>query len=132
MIFRSRGDNGADLLVKNFPELKRSFEKAWATRMWRTEFQDKKSLALLQKINHSIAWAYQTDLLASKSRTRILKLNGIMPGAASIESGEYPLVTTFTLVYKEPAKKEVKEFIKLVKSEFGAKLLRQNEAVPIR
>ena len=132
VIFHPRGDSGSELLMIKFPNLKPLFEKAWTTSVWRTEIGDKKNLALIEKINYSFGWVNQTELAASKSPARVLKFNGIMPEAALAESGKYPLVEVSTLVYKEPATQEVKDFIALVKSEYGAQILRQNEAVPIR
>ena len=86
----------------------------------------------LEKINQSFGWINQSELIASKSPARLLQFNGVLPQASLIETKKYPLVEVSTLVYKEPASQEVKDFIALVKSEMGAHILRQNEAVPIR
>lgn len=132
VIFQPRDDSGSELLMIYFPKLKPLFEKAWTTGMWRMDTGGKKNLALIEKIDNSFGWINQTELTASKSPARPIKFNGIMPRASAAESAIYPLVEVSTLVYKEPASQDVKDFIALVKSEIGSQILRQNEAVPIR
>lgn len=132
IIFHPRGNSGANLLLSKFPELHNSFEKAWTTGLWRQEFRYKKYLNLIENVNNSFGWINQSELVATKSKAKVVEFEGLLPAAALAESGKYPLVETLTLVYKEPATKEVKQFIELIKSDFGTQILRQNESVPIR
>ncbi len=75
---------------------------------------------------------------ARKRNVKILSLNGITPDYETIKSGNYfmyrPLYLTYTSLYKLPKneKKEVKRFLKFIKSEEAAKIIKANGVVPFK
>ncbi len=75
---------------------------------------------------------------ARKRDVKILNLNGITPDYDTIKSGNYfmyrPLYLTYTSLYKlsKNEKKEVKRFLKFIKSEEAAKIIKKNGVVPFK
>ncbi len=66
----------------------------------------------------------------SKGKIRALALNGVLPAARNLASGNYPLVRNMYLITAQQPTDMVTAFITFVRSPIGDKIVRQNNAAP--
>lgn len=75
---------------------------------------------------------------ARKRNVKVLNLDGVKPDYEAIKSGNYfmyrPLYLTYTSLYKlsKNEKKEIKRFLKFIKSDEAAKIIKANGVVPFK
>ena len=63
--------------------------------------------------------------------TRVMAVNGVLPSAETIASGEYPLVYECVLVHRKNPGEKVERFVQWLLSEEGQKLVRSVGYVPM-
>ncbi len=86
----------------------------------------------LMKNSYSIGFTDSVAVLKSKGKIKALKLDGITPGPESVASGKWPIVKHFNLLLGKKRNKTIDDFIRFIKSPEGSKIIRKNNAVPVK
>jgi phosphate transport system substrate-binding protein len=92
---------------------------------------DSQMIALLDRFPTSLGFLNRSALSAAKTKLVLLVLDSMELNAESIESGRYPFIMEFGLIYKEGSLTEAgREFMQFIKSPEGERVLRMHGVVP--
>ncbi len=75
-----------------------------------------------------------TDMVAvgkSRGRIGVLKLDGLEPSGKNVASGKWKLIKRFHVLSKGQPEGLAKKFIDFIKSDKGARIIEENNAVPV-
>ena len=87
----------------------------------------------LEQSPMSIAYSiYHYDrYMVFNPNTRVMAVNGVLPRAETIASGEYPLVYECVLVHRKNPGEKVERFVQWLLSDEGQRLVRSVGYVPM-
>ncbi len=128
VLYRQEGESSREYLEETFAE----FRGLRFTESGKTLFHDSEMLDLLQKFRNSIGILTTSTLLAAREEITPLAIGGIAPTRENVESGKYPIVIRYSLVYRKGAPPpEVRGFVDYLFTDEGRNTLSELGIVPV-
>ncbi len=132
LILRPLSDGFSITLAGISPGLKSASEKAHAIPGVFVGNTDQEAARQIEKTPGSFGTTSSSLIAAEKRKIRALSVDGTVPTPANVSSGTYPYAVTLYLIYKtDTVKSAIKDFIELVFSREGQKLLSDNGHVNV-
>jgi phosphate transport system substrate-binding protein len=128
---REQSDSGFLVLEKEIPGFKDAYRESHTARRWAVYFTDQDANRALSTIPYAIGISDLGMITTEQLNIKILKINGCLPSAENLLSGQYPLGRNLLFLYREenlPA--EAKAFMDFVRSGEGGNILRSNGYLP--
>jgi len=91
---------------------------------------EKELIATIQNTPHSIGAFSLAYAISNQLPVNRLRLNGVEPTSANVQSGKYPMVRTLALVWSPTLSDDTQKFLDFTFSETGAKHLLNSGFVP--
>jgi len=132
VISREQGDSGFQVIEKAVPGFREAYAESQQARRWAVYFTDQDANLALTSRPYSVGVSDFGMITTEKLNIKVLKVNGLLPTADNVLSGQYPLTRTLSFVHsKQNVSEAVKAFIEFVRSEAGAKVLKTNGYLPV-
>ena len=128
VLLREPSDSNIEVIRDKYPEIRdlRFTEQAKVT------YHDWEMLEMLQKFRNAFGFISLSTLNAATSQVTAVGIDGIAPTRENIVAGRYPLVTEYSLVYREgDLPSEARDFINFLFSEAGRNTLSDHGLVPV-
>jgi len=128
-----RPDDSDNLILKGLsPGVKMALERSLPQRGLLFAVTDQDNLDMIEKTPGALGYTTLMQVIAEKRRVKILSLNGVVPSVKTLADGSYPISKRFFTMTKPGPSGKVLMFINFVKSEEGAKILKDNGNMVIR
>ena len=86
---------------------------------------------LLGRYKTALGWATNSAVLAADAGVRALALDGVSPSAVHVASGQYPVATEYSLIFREDRlSPEAREFIAFIRSAPAHEVMRNLGVTP--
>jgi len=105
-------------------EVAKALDNALSKRGIMFALTDQENLDLIEKTPGAFGYTTLTQIISEKRRVRVLSLNGVLPSGKTLAAGSYPLYKPLFMITKKVQSDKVKKFIDFVRSEEGARILR--------
>lgn len=123
-ILRPTNDAESTLISRRFPEIGAAIERRLASRADATvALTSQEAADLIEKIPDAIGFSTLSLIRSENRQMKVLPFNGVVPSAANIANGTYPLVMGLYLVTQPNPPERVRRFIEFVHSQPVARLL---------
>jgi len=128
VLLREPGDSSLEVIRAKYPEIR----DLRFTAQGKVTYYDHEMLEMLQKYRNAIGFISLSTLGAGNSLVTAVGIDGIVPTRENVLSGKYPLVTEYSLVYREgDLPSEARGFVDFLFSEPGGKTLSGHGLVPV-
>jgi len=129
---REAFDSGFQVLEKAIPGFKEAVDESRKTERWSVNFTDQDANKALAVVRYAIGVTDLGMISTEHLSIKPLKLDGIAPSIENLQSGRYSLGRTLYLYYHDKdLSPEAKAFVDFIRSEEGAKLLRDHGYLPL-
>jgi len=123
LVMRPCGHGDIIHLKKISPALQRAVEYAESREGLLTALTDQDCADAVEQIRGAFGVLPLTQIVSEKRELRALVLDGVMPGAKTVEDGRYPHFKTFHMVTGPKAPPAALRFIEFVTSKAGRAIL---------
>jgi len=128
---REPGESSIYVLEEKVPGFREVYADSIKNNRWSIILKDEGMNRKIESLPNSIGFTDMGAIAAQKLKIKMLKLNGVYPSPATVESGAYPLYKTLSFVYRpERITPDMKAFMSYVCSTEGKKILLHNNYVP--
>ena len=126
VVLRPVGDSDSELIKAISPAMRAAKDSAEKRPGMLFTVTDQETASSIEKIPGAIGPSTLALLLSEKRALKALAFNGVTPDAKTIESGQYPLYKTLTLITNQNPTPDTQGFVAFVLSPAGKKILQQN------
>lgn len=128
VLLREPGDSSLQVIQSKYPEMR----DLRFTEHGKVTYHDWEMVEMLQKYRNAIGFLTLSSLNAASSLVTPVGIDGIVPSKENINSGRYPLVVEYFLVYREgDLPPEARDFVNFLFSEAGRNTLSGHGLVPV-
>jgi len=121
---RERSDSGFLVLETKIPGFHEAYEQSHQQKRWMLYFTDQDANQALSRTPYAIGVCDLGMIATEHLDIKVLKLDGVTPGAKSVASGEYPLSRELSFIYKKgKLSPQMQQFFDFVLSRDGAQIL---------
>ncbi len=128
---REPGESSIYVLEEKVPGFREVYADSIKNNRWSIILKDEGMNRKIESLPYSIGFTDMGAIASQKLKIKMLKLNGVYPSPATVESGAYPLYKTLSFVYRpERLTPDAKAFMSYVCSTEGKKILLHNNYIP--
>jgi len=131
IVLRSRGESDNDVLAEAFPGMAAAMQSARKRSDVPTAPTDQDNAELLQGMEGSLGAISLLQLRTERLALRTVSIEGVAASVESLMAGDYPLQKTLCLVLPAKRTAGAASFIEFVRSEAGARIVREFGALPV-
>ncbi|MHC1728866.1 MAG: PstS family phosphate ABC transporter substrate-binding protein [Syntrophobacteraceae bacterium] len=122
---REKTDSGFNVLMQKIPGFEEAYSQSYAAKRWSVYFTDQDANRALSTKPGAIGVTDIGMINTERLNIKVLKIDGLLPGAENVSNGQYPFVRDLSFIYRKGNLPEAaKVFLDFVRSEEGAKILR--------
>ncbi len=126
LVLRLRSDSDAETLVDMWPEMAEALSAAYGREGMVTALTDQEAADIMESSSGAFGTTTLSLVATGKRKVRVLALDGIRPGLASLADGSYPYAKTFYLVTGPAPSAAARAFVGFVRSPAGAAILKKS------
>jgi phosphate transport system substrate-binding protein len=131
VLTREPGDSTIEVLEKMVPGFRDAYGESWKAKRWTTLLRDLEMNEMLAKTPQAIGFSDLGALTIERHRIKPLRVDGVAPTLKNMQQGKYPLVKPLMFVYrKDKLSPAARQFLALVRSPLGARIMRANGYLP--
>lgn len=130
-ILRPRKESDTGLIERLFPDVAQAIEAARKRPDVPVAVSDQDCAEMGERNQGSLVTLSLSQIKLEQRNLRVIELNGVAPTLSNLESGTYPYGRDLYLVHALAPSADVKGFLDFVRSADGARVLRQNECLPM-
>ena len=130
LVYRPPSETGADLLESRYPALVPLFREGRESRGAVVAYSDQEMMEIGERNVGSLVFGALSAMLAERRQLRVIELDGVVPSAASLEDGSYPMELTLHMVLGPKSGAVARQFVDFTKSAEARALLRAYECLP--
>jgi phosphate transport system substrate-binding protein len=130
-LLRPPTDAGFIRLLEIFPDLAPAVDAARQLRGAVLALTDQEAMDMVESSRSLVAFGALTPLVAERRKLVAIPLDGMVPGAAALESGRYTHDVSLVLALPAKASPEARAFVEYARSPAAFPLLRANECLPV-
>jgi phosphate transport system substrate-binding protein len=128
VLLREPGDSSIQVIQAKYQEIR----DLRFTDQGKVTYHDREMLEMLEKYRNAFGFISLSTLNAATSQVTAVRIDGIAPTRENIIAGRYPLVTEYSLVYREgDLPSEARDFVNFLFSEAGRNTLSDHGLVPV-
>lgn len=129
---REKSDSGFLVLQSKIPGFREAYAESQQANRWVIYYTDQEANEAIAKTPYAISVSDLGMIKAERLNIKALKLNGVVPGHASLQNGSYPLDRDLSFIYREAVPpKEAKGFLDFVRSDAGQRILKNHGYLPL-
>ena len=125
LVLRPIGDSDSETIKAMSPAMREAKSAAEQRKGMVFTVTDQDTAAAIEKIPGALGPSTLALLLSERPALKALALDGVLPSAASIASGRYPLYKTMLLVTGPKSPPQALDFVAFVRSAAGRSILEQ-------
>jgi phosphate transport system substrate-binding protein len=130
ILLRTKDDADTVYMIDNIPGMAAALEIARRRPDVPVAATDQENAELAQKTAGSLATMTLMQAASEHLNLRLMKIDGVAPSADTLQNGSYKFLRTVCLALSSRRNPAADQFIAFVRSESGAKILRQSGALP--
>ncbi|MDA8124104.1 MAG: substrate-binding domain-containing protein [Deltaproteobacteria bacterium] len=127
VVIREPGDASLTVLRENLP----AFRELIFSPLAKVCLYDRDAVKVLDNYRNAIGFVTASALKWSRGNIRPLALNGVTPVKANLQSGKYPLLVEYALIYKQKPASVAERFVQFLFSEQGRKIIEKSGMVAL-
>lgn len=131
LILRTRFDGDSLILQETFAGMTEALETARQRKELPIAATDQDNAEMAERLPGSFVQAGLSQIKTEKRNLRFVPIDGVEPTLANLESGKYPYVKKFYLVFTASKKAAANSVLDFVRSDKGRAVLRETENLPV-
>lgn len=128
LVVRPHGDTDNTLLRALSAEMDRAVDQALSRPGMSVAMTDHDSADMIHSIEGAIGTTLLALVVAEQRPLKVLSLQGVQPGIASMRDGSYPLFKTFRVILPQNPGASTRSFVTFLHSEQGHAIIEANGA----